>query len=264
MYQVLSGLADVLVHRLRRTWSASGAALLLCLVFFLPADLLYAASVPSGSILELRLLTPIRSRSSRANDEISAQVIAPVGDKGQILIPAGSYAYGRLLEVRRVGIGLVHERARLAFTFDRVVLPYGAQIEVHTQLVDVDNARETVDAQGRIVGIRATGSMAYRSAGILSNLAGVDPIATLFIKASSMSALRFPESEIDIPAGAELLVRILETVEVKDTFPPRSATGAERDSAGAIVGLRERASCAYHRRRQRKRFRPGQPYVYRR
>ena len=219
MYQVLSGLGAVLVRRLRGAGSASGAALLLCLVFFLPADLLYAASVPSGSILELRLLTPIRSRSSRANDEISALVIAPVGEKGQILIPAGSYAYGRLLEVRRIGIGLVHERARLAFTFDRVVLPYGAQIEVRTQLVDVDNARETVDAQGRIVGIRATGSMAYRSAGMLSNLAGVDPIATFFIKASSMSALRFPESEIDIPAGAELLVRILEPVEVKDTFP---------------------------------------------
>ena len=141
-------------------------------------------------------------------------LIAPVRCDGKTLIPTGVGVFGVLREVRRVGWGFVHETARLLIDFNEIELPDGSRVPLKTRLVEVDNARESVDQQGRVKGIRSTGTWAHRTSGRLAGWAMFDPIAFVFTRVSASWMLRFTDPEILFPAGTDLLVRVLEPIEV--------------------------------------------------
>ncbi len=62
---------------------------------------------------------------------------------------------GHIASVHKVGIGFRHEIAKLGIEFDRILLEDGPPIEVRTQVLEVDNAREKVRDEV-IYGIRST------------------------------------------------------------------------------------------------------------
>jgi hypothetical protein len=80
-----------------------------------------------------------------------------------VLIPAGSKVSDTVESVNRVGFSLVHETARLELKFDKITLPDGTIVPIHTCVREIDNARETVDDQGRLKGIRSTGTLGFLS-----------------------------------------------------------------------------------------------------
>ena len=51
---------------------------------------------------------------------------------------------GHIASVHKVGIGFRHEIATLGIEFDRILLEDGPPIEMRTQVLEVDNAREKV------------------------------------------------------------------------------------------------------------------------
>src|SRR5436305_191111 len=116
------------------------------------------AELPSHDpVLFARLITGISTRTAQRGDAVRAVVVSAAVDNGRILIPQGSLILGRVVKVHRVGAGLVHERSSLKIDVrswrsgDGVVHPLTAR------LMDVDNAREQVTADGRIIGILAAG-----------------------------------------------------------------------------------------------------------
>ncbi len=109
-----------------------------------------AAEVPVGTRLEIRIRTRIASNASRPHDLVDAVVIKPVMSGERFLIPYMARLQGEVESAQASDGG---RRAVLRVNFHRLAGLRGSAIELSTRLVAVDNARETVDANGAIQGI---------------------------------------------------------------------------------------------------------------
>jgi hypothetical protein len=198
-----------------------------------------AESVSVGTRLEIRLKQPISSYATKKGARISGVLIAPLTEGGEMLLPLGTTVEGSVIEVRKVGLGVVHETARLQLQFDRVVLSDGEGVPLQCRITEVENARESVDAQGRIQGIRSTGTLSNRASGVLGSLAFGDPIAAIFTTAASASVLRFSEPEISLPAGTELIAELTAPIVLPKVdpipVPPIAATAEEKKNLTDLV-----------------------------
>ena len=166
------------------------------------------SQLAAGTVLELRLTHSLASYSSKAGNPVDAVLIAPAFANHQVLVPAGATIGGTIRGVHRVGLGLFHEAARLQIEFTHLRLPSGLSVQIQTQVSEIDNARETVDTQGRVRGIRSTGTLGFRANNLIAGFAMVDPIAYIYVNAASARMLRFSEPEIWFPAGTELAVKL--------------------------------------------------------
>lgn len=126
----------------------------------------------------------------------------------RVLLPMRTMLTGRLRDVRKVGIGFSHETALLDLEFNRIQLPGQPEQDLTGRVVKLDDARETVDAEGRIRGIRATDTFGNTLSGLAISAASLDPMALGFAFASSLSVFRVPDSSILLPAGTELKFKI--------------------------------------------------------
>ncbi|MEI9813825.1 MAG: LssY C-terminal domain-containing protein [Acidobacteriota bacterium] len=188
---------------------------LLCLC----AAAAFAADIPAGTELQLRFRQSLTSFASKRGETVIADVIAPVVIDGHTVLPLGTRVVGYVDGLRRVGLGLVRESASINVVFDRIEPPGVNSLALYGQIHELDNARETVDAQGRIRGIRATASFSSVISGIAVSAATVDPMLLAFGITASLSAFRIPESEIFLPAGAEFHFRLTQPLHLDADFP---------------------------------------------
>ncbi len=175
----------------------------------------------SGTEFSARLDTPLSSFNTNAGEEFRATVISPAVEGGKALLPEGSVVLGRVASARSVGVGLVRERAELSLSVYACRLPDGVIYTCSARLSDVDTARETTDSTGTVRGVLAAGgpaglprglwrmphaAMLHRPASRLAGVgpAGISPVVSLGLLAVRWTALRFPEPEIELPAGTEL------------------------------------------------------------
>jgi opacity protein-like surface antigen len=216
-------------------------ALILCCFAMLAftGSLSFADPVPAGTKLEIRLQQPISSYKTQKGTKISGVLVAPVTESGDMLLPLGTTVEGSVVSVRKVGVGVVHETARIQLQFDRVVLPDGESVALQCRITEVENARESVDTHGRVQGIRSTATLSNRASGVLGSLAFGDPIAAIFTTAASASVLRFSEPEISLPAGTELIAELTAPIVLPKAapilVPPIASTASERTDLGHLV-----------------------------
>jgi hypothetical protein len=195
--------------------------------------------VPAGTVLELRLKDLVSSFHAKRGDVFHTVLIAPVQQGSHELLPAGLELNGHVTAAKRVGLGLIRERARLRLQFDSLVLPGGTSIPLEGALIEVENAREKLLDDGTIVGIRATDSYGHQATGMVSSAAAVDPMLMLFAFAGSSAVLRFPEAEIIYPSGTELRLKLLKPLQLVSepltTLAQAEETDAERASLELFV-----------------------------
>ncbi len=200
---------------------------------------MFAVTVQSGSVLEVRLRQTVSSYSSNSGAEVHAELIAPIQDGGRTILPQGSVLRGKLAEVKAIRMGFRNLRASLRIDFHELQLPDGSTHPIKTRLLSVDSARETVDQTGKIVGIRATSPFGFRLAGIARNVFIWDPLLQFVIAGSTAAVLKFPEAEIYYPAGTEMLVSLAAPLTLDTTWStplPRIATDMEeRDRLRDLV-----------------------------
>jgi opacity protein-like surface antigen len=200
---------------------------------------LSAETIPADTVFEIRLQQPISSYATHEGTRISGVLIAPVSERGRILLPLGTTVQGTVVSVRKVGVGVVHETAEMGLQFDTLVLTDGARVPIQSRILDVENARENVDAEGRIQGIRSTSTMSHRASGMVGSLAFGDPIAAMFTTAASSGVLRFSEPEISLPEGTELLAKLTAPLDLPpgnaQIIPPIAATDAQREQLGSLI-----------------------------
>jgi LssY C-terminus len=196
-------------------------------------------TIPAGTVFEIRLQQPVSSYATKAGARISGVLVAPVSEGGDILVPVGTTIQGSVTYVRKVGVGVVHETAALGLTFDTLVLSDGTRIPLKVALLEVENAREKIDAKGNIQGIRATSTMSNYASGVAGTLALGDPIAAMFATAASSGVLRFSEPEISLPQGAELLAKVTAPVdlplETPEIIPPIASTPQQREQSAQLI-----------------------------
>jgi len=158
--------------------------------------------------MEIRLLTQLSSRGSRPGDQVRALVLQPVRSGDRIVIPSGSMAIGSVKQASRVGLGFVRETARIKLEFEQLQLPDGQTFPLQTRLTGVDNARERVDRNGTIRGVRATASFSHRVSYRVATMALANPAGMGPLLALQTGFFRFPDPEIAYAPGTEMTLRI--------------------------------------------------------
>lgn len=193
--------------------------------------------LPAGTELQLRLRESISSFGTERGSTVIAEVISPVEVNGSIVVPLGARVPGHIEDVRRVGMGLVRESASMHLIFDRLELSQSSSVPIQGEIREIDNARETIDAKGRIQGIRATASFSSILSGVAISAASLDPMLLAFGLTSSLSAFRIPESEIFLPAGTELHFRLTQPLTINTRFPSAvpALTGTVADPLSDFV-----------------------------
>src|SRR5580658_6484351 len=164
--------------------------------------------LPQGTQLHIRLTTTVGSYASVPGSPVSAVLIAPVMVDGETVLEAGSTLTGKVKSVTRVGFGLRHETAGLDLEFSRITPPDGETIPLSLQVADVDNGRERVTRDGRIQGVRSTGSLCYRVSGYIRMALQWEIHAELAEWVIRSLIMELPEPEIYYPAGVELTLTL--------------------------------------------------------
>jgi hypothetical protein len=108
---------------------------------------------PSDSIVHARLLTPLDSATARRGMAVSAVITQPLfSSKHLLIVPQGSLLNGKVVEARPAR--LLHRNGKLRFTFQRLMPPAAAQVQViHASLQALEapgNAHLRLDAEGGV------------------------------------------------------------------------------------------------------------------
>jgi LssY C-terminus len=205
---------DVLLNRTRAVRltacriQAIAAAFLLVLLALASAQSAHAncENIPAGKSFWVRLLDPVASYSSKPGTFIRATLIQSPDCDGAPVFPAGLEVDGQVVAARKVGLGIVRETASLEIIFDRIVTADGSILPIASQVVEVDNARETV-RKGKIRGILATYTPQGRITDGLGHLPSFNPYS-----APSLIVYRLftvlPEPEIYLPPGTDLRLQL--------------------------------------------------------
>jgi len=179
---------------------------------WLALNLISLRQVPVGTELHVRLATPVGSFGSRPGAPVTAVLIAPVAVNGETVLPEGSILSGMVTRAQAVGFGIAHETSALSLDFDTCTLPGGFRMPVATRLLEVDNSREHVIANGSIHGVRTTSSISYRATGYIRMVLAWEWHARLALWAAKMILVQVPEPEIYYPAGVELTLGLRDTL----------------------------------------------------
>ena len=164
--------------------------------------------LPAGTRLQMRLTTGISSRTARPGDPVGAvvRVDVPVGER---VIPAGSVVRGVVVDVAAFEWRRPQAVLRLDFRELSVAGPVGglkAAVPLRSKIVAVDNARESVDADGRILGIAPP----ERPASAEDSILGAALTPELYVLESAEYRIREAERpDIIFAAGVDLEIETL-------------------------------------------------------
>jgi hypothetical protein len=182
-----------------------------------------AGELPAGARLEVRLKSKVASNTSKANDPVEAILILPLAVDGRIVVPAGVPVAGRVKSA--TPIAKEGERAVLELDFVKL-----AGSPISAKVVDVDNARESVDESGKIIGILASETLSARIN------RGVDKVSEKYAKfggflgAVVSAVVKEPEPEIVYEPGVELTLELAKAAVIANVPAPQEIGAVEPES----------------------------------
>jgi type IV secretion system protein VirB10 len=115
------------------------------------APALQKLSVPSGTRLPLVLHNAVTTRNARPGDPVYLETLFPIVIKDRILIPAGTYVQGEILEAKRPGKVKGQGTIRLRLT--SMILPNGYAVDFNAIPTNTGTGgNESTDNEGKIRG----------------------------------------------------------------------------------------------------------------
>jgi hypothetical protein len=190
-----------------------------------------AADLPAGTRLVVRLAQNVYSHAVTSGQPVDTTVIAPVRVGGETVVPAGWKLRGTVTES-----GVMpgkEKRARLRFAFAKLVDDGGTARPVTARLVSVDNARETVDAEGRVLGVPAQKGLPKDKAALLRLGVDLDPVALGLIEAGNQTV----RAAVGYDRGTEMTVELTAPASV-----PSVEAGPGPKDLASDAGLRKLAA----------------------
>ena len=107
--------------------------------------------IPTGTKLPLVLHNAISTRSARPGDPVYLETLFPVVVDGKIMIPAGSFVGGEVVEAKRAG--RVKGRAELLIKLNTLILPNGYVASFNAVPSNAGTGGgESTDNEGKIKG----------------------------------------------------------------------------------------------------------------
>src|SRR5712692_11659387 len=194
--------------------------------------------VPAGTKLPLVLHNSITTRNAKPGDSIYLETLFPIVLDNRIVIPAGSYVQGEILEAKRPGH--VKGRGELRVRLNSIILPNGYSVNFNAVPTNAGTGgNESVEEEGKIKGdsdkagdvgtvVKTTGigagigSIAGRSA----KGAGIGAGAGAAVGLATVLFTRGPE--LELPRGTTLDVVLdrnlyLDADKVQFTDPGRAS-----------------------------------------
>lgn len=203
------------------------------LLFWLIAVQALAADLPAGTKIQIRLQKKVSSDSSKPKDPVDAVVIAPVLDGDRFLVPAGTLVHGSVKEVR--ASAKPNERAVLQLEFSELVNSKGEKTKLNTKVIRVDNARESIDEQGRILGILASETLSSRIDQGIGKLSAKYGGLAEILSAAKGTVLKAAEGEIVYDPGVEVTLTLTQPANFKT--PPGEEAGPKLIPIGSETEL---------------------------
>jgi len=107
--------------------------------------------VPSGTRLPLILHNAVTTRNAKPGDPVYLETLFPVAIDGRILIPAGSYVQGEILEAKRPG--KVKGTGEIRIRLNMMILPNGYTVDFNAVPTNAGTGgNESTDKEGKIHG----------------------------------------------------------------------------------------------------------------
>ncbi len=206
-------------------------------------------TLPAGTKLHIRLVTPVSTRTSHLRQAVDAHVVREVAGPQGICIPLGAQLQGQLAAV--IPSSNPSDRARLKFSFNQLQIPGRPAQPVKGHLVEVENARESVLSNGTVQGMLASELPLSHLEDALGKLG---PGAGDVIKAKEQ-ALGKSDTSIDFPAGTDMIWVLDQPLALNGPPFPDAAGGISESVSSAAAQLLQNAP----QRASGKDGKPGDP-----
>ena len=195
--------------------------------------------VPAGTKLPLVLHNAITTRNAKPGDGVYLETLFPITQDNRIVIPAGSYVQGEILEAKRPG--RVKGVGELRIRLNTMILPNGYTVDFNAVPTNAGTGgNESVEEEGKVKGdsdkasdvgtvLKTTGIGAGIGAvaGRSAKGAGIGAGAGAAVGLATVLLTRGPE--LQLPRGTTLDVALdrplyLDADKVQFTDPGRAST----------------------------------------
>ena len=163
-------------------------------------------ALPAGATLSVRLTSPVGSHTSHVDGPVTAILIAPVRVADQPVVPSGRTLRGRVTAVGKAA--QQDARPMLHLGFYELSDGEVRGTPIAARVVQVDNARETVDSAGRIVGLRTRRLPPGKVETLLLLAAHAHPLALATVEAGRLAERRLSEAPIEYGPGVEMTLAL--------------------------------------------------------
>ncbi len=205
-----------------------------------------AEQLPAGTTLEVRLSVATGSRISHPGDLVEGTVIAPVLLNGRLVIPQGATVSGTVNSVQRLGYGLKHLTAGIEYSFHTLRLPEGEAIPIESRLIEVETAKERINADGSVGGIHPSANLSSSVSFYALPFLYAAPAVAGPVLAIKFLIARSPDPEIYFPPGTEVILQLTAAAEVSTRSNMRP--GIASFSPDEIADVRRLLASSTHQR----------------
>lgn len=181
--------------------------------------------IPPGTPIQIRLITELNSSTAKAGQKFEALVIAPVVANGRIAMSAGVTLSGHVTDA--TAAVQPDDQAMLALAFDSIRDANGVLAPISAKLASIDNARESLDKQGRIQGIVASKTGSGRLDEGINKVSEKYPSFGDILNTVKQAVLKDADANIDFKSGVEMTIELVKPVDWSGaaTAPNVSAIG---------------------------------------
>ena len=165
-----------------------------------------ATQIPTGTQVQIRLTSAVNTSTAKPEQAFDAVVIAPVVIDGGVALAAGAKVSGHIQEV--IAAVKPDDQAVLVLAFDQITDADGHSASLAAKLVGVDNARESVDTDGKITGIIASQTGSGRLDQGINKVTEKYPSLGDLLGAIKETVLKPTDSNIDYEPGVEMTIEL--------------------------------------------------------
>ena len=189
----------------------------------------------AGKELDIRLKTAVSSSSSKVNDRVEAVVIAPAGAANQVVVPAGALVNG---VVKSVTVPKsADERALLLLEFNELVDATGKKVKLEARLSGIDNARESVDEKGQIIGIVQSETISSRLDDALNKLKDRYQGLADILETAKHGFMKETQPDINYAPGVEMTLKLTNKIDLDSRTSPTNDPVQQDSSDPALIQL---------------------------
>jgi len=157
-----------------------------------------AVTIPVGTLVDVRLQTPLGSGTSQVEDRFEATTVVDLTRDGRVVVPAGTVLRGVVAAVDKASRG--DRKGSLTLTFDRIVVK-GASHEIKGTVTEATEG-STASEVKKVGGAAAAGAVIGAILG-----GGKGAAIGAMIGGGGMVAAT-PGSDVTLPVGTILRVRL--------------------------------------------------------